>query len=74
MTAPSMSSEIDSLLALLGVARTSAAVGDAIGAEEALVDAYNRISKLLRDMDMHERRQRTTTRQDVVPLVRRQEH
>lgn len=74
MTSPSISTEIDSLLSLLRVARTSAAVGDAIGAEEALVDAYNRISKLLRDMEMHERRQRTAGRQSVAPLVRRQEH
>ncbi len=59
MTPPSMSSEINGLLALLRVARTSAAVGEAIGCEEALVDAYNRISKLLRDMEMHEHRQRS---------------
>lgn len=74
MISPSMSSEIDSLLSLLRVAKTSAAVGDALGAEEALVDAYNRISKLLRDMEALERRDRTSARQNEAPLLRRQEH
>ncbi len=74
MISPSMSSEIDSLLSLLRVAKTSAAVGHALGAEEALVDAYNRISKLLRDMEALERRERTSARQNEAPLLRRQEH
>lgn len=55
MRNPLLTSEIDRALVALQSARTAAALGDTIAAEEALVDAYNHLSKLLRNVEVHER-------------------
>jgi hypothetical protein len=51
----SLSSDIDAALATLQSARTAAAIGDSIATEEALIDAYHHLSKLLRNVEVHER-------------------
>ena len=50
-----LSADIDVALLTLQTARTAAAIGDRIGAEEALVDAYNQLSKLLHHIEVHAR-------------------
>jgi hypothetical protein len=46
-----LSYDIDGVTPLIEAARTAALTGDTVAAEEALVDAYDRISKILKNMD-----------------------
>jgi hypothetical protein len=45
---------IDGVAPMIEAARVAASAGDMLVAEEALVDAYNRISKILKDMEERE--------------------
>jgi hypothetical protein len=47
--------EIESVSAMIEAAKSAAHVGDMLVAEEALVDAYNRLSKILKDLEANER-------------------
>jgi hypothetical protein len=47
--------EIDGVASMLEAAQMAANAGDMLVAEEALADAYNRISKILKDIEARER-------------------
>ncbi|OJU30725.1 MAG: hypothetical protein BGN89_11630 [Alphaproteobacteria bacterium 64-6] len=66
----SLCSGIDSAMAVMQSARSSAATGDALGAEEALRDACNRLSKLLWESKGHGARQHLDKVRDSVTLWR----
>lgn len=61
----SLNAEIDSAIALLQAAKSSAAVGDNLTLEDSLVDVYNRLSKLLRTMQADEGRHFASRQQNV---------
>lgn len=46
---------IDGVASMLEAAQMAANAGDMLVAEEALVDAYNRLSKILKDLESRER-------------------
>ena len=65
----SLCSGIDSAMAVMQSARSSAATGDALGAEEALRDACNRLSKLLWESKGHGARQHLAAAQNDLKIV-----
>jgi len=65
MKIPSMNSDIESALLALQSARMAAAAGDSSAAEGALVDAYNRISRMLKSVQAHERKHVAKARENV---------
>jgi hypothetical protein len=65
MRNPPLSSDVEIVVSTMDAVRTALAAGDSIAAEEGLVDAYNRISKMLRNVEVHERRGSSPLRASV---------
>jgi hypothetical protein len=55
MVHAALSMEIEGVSSMLEAAKSAAQTGDMLVAEEALVDAYNRLSKILKDLEANER-------------------
>lgn len=49
-------------MSTMDAVKTAVAVGDMIAAEEGLVEAYNRISKMLKDIQVREQKGRASAR------------
>jgi hypothetical protein len=47
--------DIEGVSSMMEAAKLAAKTGDMLVAEEALVDAYNRLSKILKDLEANER-------------------
>jgi hypothetical protein len=54
MVHAALSMNIQGVPSMLEAAQSAAKSGDILVAEEALVDAYNRLSKLLKDLEANE--------------------
>jgi hypothetical protein len=56
MVHAALSMDIEGVSSMMEAAKSAAQAGDMLVAEEALVDAYNRLSKILKDLEANERR------------------
>jgi hypothetical protein len=59
--------DIRSVSSMVAAANSAARMGDMLVAEEALVDAYNRLSQILKDMEAREHHPFST--RDLKPSV-----
>jgi hypothetical protein len=55
MVRTALSMELDGVSSMMEAAKAASNAGDMLVAEEAIVDAYNRLSKILKDMEARER-------------------
>jgi len=55
MVQAALSMDIEGVSSMLEAAKLAAKTGDVLVTEEALVDAYNRLSKILKDLEASER-------------------
>jgi hypothetical protein len=67
MVHTALSMELDGVSSMIEAAKAASNAGDMLVAEEAIVDAYNRLSKILKDMEARERS--TFGRRAVKPSV-----
>ena len=55
MVHAALSRDIEGVSSMMEAAKSAAKTGDMLVAEEALIDAYNRLSKILKDLEANER-------------------
>ena len=70
MVQAALSRDIEGVSSMMEAAKSAATTGDMLVAEEALVDAYNRLSKILKDLEATERRLRARSVKAGVALWR----